>query len=92
MSFSNAIQGFVSNSYAFAWCRDVYPYDCSAGVHVAVEEYFRVRKDEIEKLAEYLDQEWQGHRIYTFYQLEAHFGSRGPNSVWPREKLINAMR
>jgi hypothetical protein len=85
-------QGGIANTYIHAWHFEVYPYTHADGLHTPFEECFKVRKAEIESLVKFLDDNWQGNKLFTFYELERHFGSREPETEWPRWKLINCLR
>jgi hypothetical protein len=85
-------QGGLADTYIHAWYHGVYPYSHADGLHTPFEEHFKVRKDEIESLLKYLDDNWLNNKMFTFYELEEHFHSRDPGSNWPRFKLISTLR
>jgi hypothetical protein len=78
----------ITASQAYAWSHDCYPF-----FHVDDEndeaelylDYFKVKKDFVTKVIEYLDAEWLENRFHTFYELEDKFGRN-------RVELINILR
>lgn len=84
----------LSESYVFAWDRSVYPInDEGAKWHEPFEDEFDVSKDMMGELIDKLVDIWNsaGNAI-SFYDLEAIFGVRQPNSNWERWQLISAIR
>lgn len=82
----------VTESYAFAWDKGVFPtgqHGCDW--HVPHEECFRIGKARVEELGDFLDEIERDGKTITFYQLEAHYDVRS-GSGWERMELVFACR
>lgn len=83
----------ISDHYAYAWYREVYPLLDECSLHEDLEPYFTVTKDEVERVSKYADDESTAGHYYTFYQYEDKFGSRqGPQEGISRSSLIGIFR
>lgn len=66
----------IPDDYAYAWFSGVYPYFDESKLHSDLEEYFPIRKKQVEIILNYVDSEWLKKKYYTFYELEDHFQCR----------------
>jgi hypothetical protein len=71
-------QHLISDEYAFAWCFGLYPFfsEGDTRLHKDLEEHFEITRKQVNFILTYLDDEWLAGRIYTFYEIEKHFGCR----------------
>lgn len=78
----------ISASQAYAWSHDCYPFfhvdddDDEAELYL---EYFKVKKEFVTEVIEFLDSEWLKNQFHTFYELEGRFGCN-------RVELIHILR
>ena len=78
----------ISASQAYAWSHDCYPFfhvddeDDEAELYL---DFFKVKKDFVTEVIEYLDAEWLKNKFHTFYELEDKFGRN-------RVELIHILR
>ena len=85
-------QKIFSHSYAFAWDAGVYPIGHNGcDWHVPFEETFKVSKERMEELGEFLEKLEQAGKTITFYDLEDHYNVRGGGD-WERMELVYACR
>lgn len=66
----------ISDSYAYAWYKRLYPFLDDSDLHEDLEECFTTKKEFANPVVEYADKEWRDKKYYTFYQYEAKFGGR----------------
>ena len=68
----------IPASLAYAWAHDCYPFfHTDDNEDDEVELYldcFKVKKEFVTKVIEYLDAEWLENRFHSFYDLEDKFG------------------
>jgi hypothetical protein len=82
----------VSQAYAFAWEKDLFPighHGCDW--HLPHEESFKISRAEVDELGDFLDGIEREGKTITFYQLEDHYGVRNGSS-WERMDLVFACR
>lgn len=78
----------IPASQAYAWSHDCYPFfhvgddDDEAELYL---EYFKVKKEFVTEVIEFLDAEWLQDKFHTFYELEDKFGRN-------RVELITILR
>jgi hypothetical protein len=93
---SSSAQKTVSDSYAYAWSESVYPLlNDSAAWHQAFEECFAVRRELLAELHAFLSERWDQRKPLSFYELEDHYGIRGPRRPgpdWDQARLVRACR
>lgn len=71
-----------TDDYLYAWDRGVYPSinDTDGSVnpmpHECYPEFFKVKKETVDKVLKYLDDKWLEKDVPTFYELEEHFGGK----------------
>lgn len=71
-----------SDDYLFAWEAGVYPFfsDTDGSVtpmpHECYPEFFKVKKEVVDKVTKYLDDKWLDKKVPTFYELEEEFGGK----------------
>ncbi|WP_062326920.1 hypothetical protein [Treponema endosymbiont of Eucomonympha sp.] len=63
----------VPDEYAYAWSVGLYPTFSEGEWHENFKEQFEIKEDIISKAINFLDQEWQKGKVYTFYQIRDHF-------------------
>ena len=63
----------IPNEYAYAWYVKMYPLSNDGEWHEDLEKYFDIRKNTVEIISKYIDDEWLKNKYYTFYELESHF-------------------
>lgn len=82
----------VSQAYAFAWDKDLYPIGHHGGDwHAAHENSFEIRKERMEELGDFLDGIEREGKTISFYKLEDHYGVIH-GSDWERMELVFACR
>lgn len=89
---SQASLNRISPSYAFAWDSGVYPighHNCDW--HEPFTESFKVGKEKMEELGDFLDKLDQQDQKITFYDLESHYDVRN-GGQWDRMDLVFACR
>lgn len=79
-------------AYAYAVANDIYPLFQSAhspeeGIIDPFYDCYRTSEADISKILNYVDGEWLEGRLYSFYELEDHFGGKDS-----RVKLIQVLR
>lgn len=82
----------VTESYAFAWDKGVFPighHGCDW--HLPHEECFKIGKARVDELGDFLDSIERDGKTITFYQLEDHYDVRS-GSGWERMELVFACR
>lgn len=86
----------VSDAYAYAWFEGVYPLlHESAPWHQPYDQSFAIPQAQIKELYDYLSKAWAAKKKFTFFQMEDHFGIKGPKRpgpVWSQASLIRACR
>ena len=86
----------VSSSYAYAWFEGVYPLlHGSAPWHKPYDASFAIPSAQMKEVHDYLSNAWSSKRKVTFYQLEDHYGIKGPKRpgpIWSQANLILACR
>ena len=81
-----------SASFVYAIANDVFPYFHNThipneGIIDPYYDCYKIKYDEIHKILTYIDSEWLEKRLYSFYDLEEHFGGRDR-----RVALIDVLR
>lgn len=93
---STTTERTVSSSYAYAWFEGVYPLlHESALWHQPYDESFAIPSAQMKELDDYLSSAWASKKKITFYQLEDHYGIKGPKrpgQIWSQSSLILACR
>ena len=85
------------DDYLFTWEKGVYPFmnDTDGSVtpmpHECYAEFFKVKKETVDKVTKYLDDMWLAKTVPTFYELEGKFGGKF-GSEDGRCALINICR
>ncbi|PCI58871.1 MAG: hypothetical protein COB35_12700 [Gammaproteobacteria bacterium] len=70
------------DGYLYAWESGVYPWfsDTDGSVnqmpHECYAEFFKVKKETVQNVLNYLDEKWLAKDIPTFYELEERFGGK----------------
>lgn len=69
------------SSFVYAIANDVFPYFHNThipdeGIIDPYYDCYKIKHDEIDRILKYIDSEWVEKRLYSFYELEAHFGGR----------------
>lgn len=64
---------FISNDYAYAWNVSLFPLLESSDLHLEYEEFFDIKKEEIDSITDFADKEWLKNKYYTFYEYEDMF-------------------
>lgn len=64
----------ISNSFAYALSNDCYPFFHSDEEMDIYSECFKIKKELIEKIVKFIDNDWLKKKYYTFYELEDIFG------------------
>ena len=89
--------GEYTNAYLYAWTEGVYPIDSDTDgsvipmPHECYEEFFKVTKEQCEKVLNFVDQQWLNKKLYTFDELENEFGGKW-DEEFGRMSLVNIMR
>lgn len=84
--------------YLYAWAKSVYPIqqDTDGSVpmmpHEHYPEQFKVSKEKVDELTDYLDKCWIDHKVPTFNELESQYKIRETGSEWDRMDLIHICR
>lgn len=82
-----------SDSYVYAWQKNVYPILDENQTHEDLEVYFTVSREQVNLIAEKADADWRGQTLHTFYEYEDYFDSRGfPKHGIDRITLIHVFR
>ncbi len=85
----------VTPAYAFAWDKNIYPVGHHGNDwHEPYESTFKVSREKMEQLGDFLDKlEGEGKTI-TFYQLEDQYSvrMRSGEGSWDRMELVFACR
>ncbi|MFP3847788.1 hypothetical protein [Pseudomonas sp. W5-01] len=82
----------VSPAYAFAWDKNLFPVGShGCDWHDAHEACFKIRKTQVDELAEFLDDLEREGKTISFYQLEDHYDVRS-GSTWDRMDLVFVCR
>lgn len=93
---NTAAERTVSSAYAYAWFEGVYPLlHESAHWHQPYDASFAIPSMQMKEIFEYLSNAWSSGRKITFYQLEDHYGIKGPKRpgpIWSQASLILACR
>lgn len=82
----------LADAFVFAWDRKLFPVFDESDLANAFEDGFDISKEKIDSLIEYLGDRWSAGSVPTFYELEDHYNSRGPNAEWRRSELISVLR
>ena len=86
----------VSSAYAYAWFEGVYPLlHETAPWHKPYDASFAITSEQIREVWDYLSNAWASKKKITFYQLEDHYGIKGPKRpgpIWSQASLIVACR
>lgn len=85
------ICGF-SPSYVYAISHDIYPlfqstHSPNAGIIDPFYDCYKTTEKDISEILNFIDEEWLKDKLYTFYDLETHFGGKDT-----RIKLIHVLR
>jgi hypothetical protein len=93
---STAAERTVSSAYAFAWFEGVYPLlHESAPWHKPYDASFAITSAQMKEVFDHLSRTWSSKKKITFFQLEDHFGIKGPRRpgpIWSQASLILACR
>lgn len=82
----------VSESYAFAWEKDLFPVGHHGrDWHSPHEESFNIGKAQLDELGDFLDSVETSGKTISFYKLEDHYDVRN-GSGWDRMDLVYACR
>jgi hypothetical protein len=88
----------ITEDYAYAWHRKVYPYYSSAEWHKPYANLFEIKKNDIEELVNIFMEKIDSNNMVTFYELEDFFGIKGipglhySDEKWTRSRLIKACK
>lgn len=64
----------ISDSFAYAISKDCYPYFHSDEETEIYKNCFSIKYEFIDKVVNFLDQNWLNKKYYSFYELEDIFG------------------
>lgn len=71
-----------TDDYLYAWGEGVYPLfnDTDGSVnpmpHESYPDFFKVKKETVQRVITYLDEKWLAKTVPTFYELEDEFGGK----------------
>ena len=82
----------ITDEYAYAWVNEIYPFEAPTKIHEPFAKRFKISKDEMTVLAEFLDAIWMKNEGITFYELESAAKSKKLPGDWDRVKLLLATR
>lgn len=92
-ALSNVGKLKISDAYLYAWDNGVYPIDHEAAhFHLPFAADFKISKEMLDGLVDYLGACWDRKVVPTFYELETHYNVRSGNGPWERWSLIRACR
>lgn len=83
----------IADPYAYAWHTRMYPVFGSGELHEDLEDFFSIKKQQVEIIVNWSDKEMLDKRYHTFYEYEKHFSSRhGSTQSIERHALIAIFR
>ena len=66
----------ISSSLIYAISNDCYPIYHSSDEFDLYSDCFKIRKERISSIVEYLDENYHNNTCFPFYKLEDHFGGK----------------
>jgi len=68
-----ATSDLISDSYAYAWYDNVYPYLHESDIHSDLKECFNVKEEQVKIIAETADKNWLDNKNLNYYEYERLF-------------------
>lgn len=68
-----ATSDLISDSYAYAWYDNVFPYLHDSDIHYDLKECFLVKEEQVKMIAETADKNWLEKKNLTYYEYERLF-------------------
>ena len=87
-----ATSNLISDSYAYAWYTNTFPYLHNSDIHYDLKDCFSIKEEQVKLILETADKNWLNKKNLTFYEYEDFFHTNNKEYNIGRDELIRVFR